>query len=74
MLFPTSETVSMGIGIMETIPEIIPIRLNTDFSLKVLNTAFRRAIIIKSLRGEAKEAARSILSFFDDKFNLANND
>ena len=66
------EKVSMGIGIMETIPEIIPIRLNTDFSLKVLNTAFRRAIIIKSLRGEAQIAARSILSYFDDNFDLAN--
>jgi hypothetical protein len=68
------EGLSMGIGIMETVPEVIPIRLNTDFSLKVLNTAFRRAIIIKSLRGEAQIAARSILSYFDDNFDLANND
>jgi hypothetical protein len=65
------EMVSLGLGIMEVIPEVIPIRLNTDFSLKVLNTAFRRAIIIKSLRGEARIAARSILSYFDDNFNLA---
>ena len=66
------EKVSIGLGIMETVPEVIPIRLNTDFSLKVLNTAFRRAIIIKSLRGEAQIAARSILSYFDDNFDLAN--
>jgi hypothetical protein len=66
------ERLSMGIGIMETVPDVIPIRLNTDFSLKVLNAAFRRAIIIKSLRGEAQIAARSILSYFDDNFDLAN--
>ena len=66
------ERLSMGIGIMETVPDVIPIRLNTDFSLKVLNTAFRHAIIVKSLRGEAQTAARSILSYFDDNFDLAN--
>lgn len=60
------ERLSMGIGIMETVPEIIPIRFNTDFSLKVLNTAFRSAIIVKSLRGEAQKAAPSILSYFDE--------
>jgi hypothetical protein len=65
------ETVSMGIGIMETVPDVIPIRFNTDFALKVLNTAFSRAIIVKSLRGEAQIAAASILSYFDDNFNLA---
>ena len=70
----TPENQSVGIGIMETVPNVIPIRLNTDFSLKVLNTAFRRAIIIKSLRGEAQIAARSILSYFDDNFDLANKD
>ena len=65
------ERLSMGVGIMETIPEVIPIRMNTDFSLKVLNTAFRRAIIVKSLRGEAPLVAPLILSYFDDNFNLA---
>ena len=68
------EKLSMGIGIMETVPEVIPIRYSTDFSLKVLNTAFSRAIIIKSLRGEAQTAARSILSYFDDNLDLANKD
>jgi hypothetical protein len=66
------ERVSIGLGIMETVPEVIPIRINADFSLKVLNTAFRRAIIVKSLRGEAAVAASLILSYFDDNFNLAN--
>ena len=66
------ERLSLGNGIMATVPDVIPIRLNTDFSLKVLNAAFRRAIIIKSLRGEAHIAARSILSYFDDNFDLAN--
>ena len=66
------ERLSLGLGIMETIPEVIPIRINADFSLKVLNTAFRHAIIVKSLRGEASVAASHILSYFDDNFNLAN--
>ena len=66
------EPVSMGIGIMETIPEVLPIRMNTDFSLKVLNTAFSRAIIVRSLRGEARNAARSILTLLDDNLDLAN--
>ena len=66
------EEISLGLGIMETIPEVIPIRMNTEFSLKVLNTAFRRAIIIKSLRGEAETAAPLVLSYFTDNFNLAN--
>ena len=65
------ERVSIGIGIMEAIPDVIPIRLNTDFSLKVLNTALRRAIIVKSLRGEAQIAARSILTLLDDNLDLA---
>ena len=66
------EKLSLGVGIMETVPDVIPIRFNTDFLFYVLNTAFRRAIIIKSLRGEAQIAARSILSYFDDNFDLAN--
>lgn len=58
------EKLSLGQGILETIPTAIPINFNTEFSLRVLNTAFRRAIIIKSLRGEARDAAQSILSIY----------
>ena len=65
------EQISTGLGIMETIPEVIPIRMNADFSIKVLNTAFGRAIIVRSLRGEAQSAAPLILSYFHDKFDLA---
>lgn len=59
------EPLTLGVGILETIPEIIPMRFNTDFSLRVLNTAFRSAIIFKSMRGEARNAAPAILSYFD---------
>jgi hypothetical protein len=62
--------ISVGQGILEIVPQVIPIKFSTEFSLKVLNTAFSRAIIIKTLRGEAPDAAKLILSFFDNSLNL----
>jgi len=64
------KTVSLGEGILETLPQVISINFNTEFALKVLNTAYSRAIILKSLRGDAHGAARSILSLFDNSLNL----
>lgn len=61
--------VTTGQGIIEIVPHVIPIRFNTEFSLKVLNTAFSRAIITISPRGEARQAAESILSFVDNGLN-----
>jgi hypothetical protein len=60
-----------GQGIIEIIPHTIPRRFNTEFSLKVLNTAVSDAIILKSPRGDAAEFAPEILSFFDNFLNLA---
>lgn len=65
------ERISTGIGIHEMIPEVISISVNTKFALKVLNTAFRSAIMLRSLRGEARSTAQSILSFVDDNINFA---
>lgn len=61
--------VTPGQGIIEIIPHVIPIRFNTEFSLKVLNTAFSRAIITVGPRGEARQAAESILSFVENSLN-----
>jgi len=60
-----------GQGIMEVIPHTIPRNFNTEFSLKVLNTAVSDAIILKSPRGDAATFALKLLSFFDNFSNLA---
>ncbi len=59
------EIMTLGSGILESVPEVIPFSFNTEFVLKVLNTTFNRAIIIKSDRGEAVETAPMILDCFD---------
>lgn len=60
------DRLTIGQGIMEVIPHTIPINLNAEFSLKVLNTALSDAIILKGRRGEASTFAPEFLSFFDD--------
>lgn len=64
------EILSVGQGILETVPQVIPINFNTKFALKVLNTTFNRAIIVKSPRGDARVAAKTILNFFDNSLDL----
>ncbi len=68
------ERISLGEGILETLPMVLSLRFNTEFALKVLNTAFRRAIIVRSSRGEAAKSARKILSYFDNCMDLASKD
>jgi hypothetical protein len=60
---PTQLTV--GQGIMETIPHTIPVHVDPKFSLEVLNKAYKGAIIAKSFRGDARSASREILGFLD---------
>ena len=60
------ERLTVGQGMMEVIPHTIPRNYNPEFSLKVLNTAVRDAIILKMFRGEADEFAIKILSYFDN--------
>ncbi len=57
---------SEGFGIMEMLSHTIPIRYNPEFSFKVLNKTVNRAIIVKTKRGEAKDFAGKVLSFFED--------
>lgn len=64
--------VSVGNGILGTIPFVIPMRYNPDFSLKVLNTAFTRAIILQGLRGNADKAALSLIAFINKSIDLSN--
>ncbi len=59
---------STGRGIMETVPHVIPLHADTKRSFEVLNIAFEGAIIAKSYRGEAQNAASDILEFLDAHF------
>jgi hypothetical protein len=56
-----------GLGVLEMLSHTIPIRYNPKFSLKVLNKTANHAIIIKTKRGEAKEFAVKLLSFFENR-------
>ena len=60
---------SVGNGILETIPHTIPMRADAAMSLKILNRAFSNAIIAKSYRGDVKKDAVAILAFLDKHLN-----
>ena len=59
------EKVTVGRGVMETIPHTIPFQQDATFSLNVLKNALSRAIILRGSRGEAAAAARNIIDFCD---------
>jgi len=63
------KSLTLGQGIVETIPHTLPVHSNTKFSLEVLNKAFKGAIIAKSFRGDAKHACPEILAFLDNCLN-----
>ncbi len=60
---------SGGQGIMEILPHTLPIRNKPKFVLEVLNKLIDRAIIVKTVRGEAKEFAETLLNFFEQQTN-----
>ncbi len=61
------QVLSEGTAVLKMLSHTIPIRYNPQFSLTVLNKIVSRAIIIKSKRGEAKDFATKLLSFFENK-------
>lgn len=63
------ELLTVGQGILETIPHTIPIKAATEMSLKILNLAFADAIIVKSSRGDVNKDAVAILTFLDKHLN-----
>ncbi len=65
------EVLPPGTGIMELIPNTLTMRRDPAFSLKVLDLVAQRAIMVKSLRGDAREFAKFLLDFFDNKSKLA---
>jgi hypothetical protein len=52
-------------GIMEILPHTLPIRNKPEIVLEVLNKLTTRAIIVKTVRGEASEFAPTLLNFFE---------
>ncbi len=58
---------SSGQGIMEILPHTLPIRNNPKFVLEILNKLARRAIIVKTVRGEADEFAETLLNYFESE-------
>lgn len=56
---------SSGHGIMQILPQAIPVRTNTELTLSVLKTIANRAIIAKSFRGDTKLCLNQIICFFE---------
>jgi len=60
---------TLGKGILETLPTAIPLTVDTTLSMRLLNKAFERAIIVESPRGDVKETAKAIIEFLDKHIN-----
>ncbi len=56
---------SRGQGVMEILPHTLPIRNQPKFVLEVLSNLAARAIIVKTIRGEAAEFAERLLYYFE---------
>ena len=56
-----------GEAVMEIIPHTLPIRNKPKFVLEVLNKLTDRAIIIRTVRGEAAVFAETLLGYFESK-------
>ena len=56
---------SGGEAVMEILPHTLPIRNKPKFVLEVLNKLTSRAIIVKTVRGEAKDFADTLLNYFE---------
>lgn len=56
---------SGGQGIMQILPHTLPIRNKPKFVLGVLNKLIARAIIVKTVRGDAAEFAETLLKYFE---------
>ena len=58
---------SLGEGVLQTVPFTLPINRAPERSLQVLNRIARNAIIATSDRGDARRTARLLLDFFDSR-------
>lgn len=60
------QRLSAGEAVMELLPHTLSIRRNPAFCMKVLDLVTRRAIIVRSPRGEAGKYANFLLEFFEN--------
>jgi hypothetical protein len=60
------ERLSPGQGVIEMVPQTIPIRANSEFVVKVMTLVAGGALIVKTDRGEASEFAGYFLDFVDN--------
>lgn len=56
---------SAGNGVLEIVPHTLTMASNPKYALQVLNNLANRAIIAKSIRGEAREAVDFLLKFLE---------
>ncbi|MDQ2746970.1 MAG: hypothetical protein M3T96_06905 [Acidobacteriota bacterium] len=61
------QKLSPGAAVMEILPHSLSIRNNPRFVLDVLNKLVHRAIIIKTVRGEAVNFAETLLGYFESQ-------
>ncbi len=59
------QILSHGNGLLQLIPQAISLRFKSKFTLEVLNTVANNAIVLKSLRGEAKNTVAKIIKLVD---------
>lgn len=55
-----------GVGVMKMMTQAISLRFNSKFTLEVLNKIAGRAIILESLRNNAKNSVNKIVDFVDN--------
>ncbi|HUF05037.1 MAG TPA: hypothetical protein VMM38_12790 [Aridibacter sp.] len=61
------KALSRAEGMLRIIEHTVPVRTNTEFSLKVLNKLALRAIIAQSYRAEADVVAVKLINYFNRK-------
>ena len=54
-----------GVGVMKMMPHAIPLRINSKFTLSLLNNVAENAIIAESLRSNSKNCVNKIIDFVD---------
>lgn len=59
------ERLSPGLGVMEMLPHVAPIRYDPKFTFKVLKQVAKRAIITKTYRDDTARSADLVLDLFE---------
>jgi hypothetical protein len=60
-------TLTPGNGLMQMIPQAIPLKANTQLTLDILKTVANRAIISQSLRPDIRSCVDDIIKFLDKR-------